>query len=465
MNAGSTLPARPPSGSILWSVASFGVAFAVYTAAAVFLLVLGMGAALAAGSPPVADAFRDAAVDGGRIEPVWRTMLAAAPLSEPPTQVVVDYLLSALNLGLGVFLVWRRPRDRVARLLGLGMVGTAASFNLQVHTAFVVVDAAAPALHLIVPLHWMLHAVSGATYLNALVVFPNGRVVPRQLVWLVSFAYLLMAEEIGLTFVTGSVGLLAVPFQLLFGFQGTDPAVLPRLVASDATFVVLFFGMLLPLAGATSQVYRYVAVSDREERQRTRLVVWSLTLAFGVGLAALALAVALGFVRGVGLATQVRGETTDAAFRVVPLLFGIVPVALFTAMLRHRLFDLDLVIVGTLVYGVLTAILATTFFATVFVLQRLLRELIGGPNELAVAAAALLNGLLFQPARRRLQRRLDRVLRRRPHEAAAALATFRSSLVGQELDLSALEERLVATVRQVLHPSRVGIWLREPKPE
>jgi hypothetical protein len=149
----------------------------------------------------------------------------------------------------------------------------------------------------------------------------------------------------------------------------------------------------------------------------------------------------------------------------VPLLFGIVPVALFTAIVRDRLFDLDLVIVGTLVYGALTAMLATTFFATVFVLQRLLRELLGGPSELAVAAAALLNGLLFQPARRRLQRRLDRLLRRRPHEAAAAQAAFRSSLVTQELDLSALEEQLIATVQQALGPARVGIWLREPKAE
>jgi hypothetical protein len=134
MNPGSTLPARPPRRSVVWSVAPFGVAFAVYTAAAVFLLVLGIGAALAAVSPAIAEAFHEAAVDGGRLEPVWRTMVAAAPLSEPPIQVIVDYLLSALNLGLGVFLVWRRPRDRVARLLGLGMVGTAASFNLQAHT-------------------------------------------------------------------------------------------------------------------------------------------------------------------------------------------------------------------------------------------------------------------------------------------------------------------------------------------
>jgi GAF domain-containing protein len=127
-----------------------------------------------------------------------------------------------------VFLVWRRPLDGVARLLGLALVGTAAAFNLQAHSVFATVDTAAPGLHAIVPIHWVLHAVSGAAYLHALVVFPNGAIVPRRLVWLVRLAYLFMAKEIALTFVTGSVGLLAVPFQLLFEFRGVDPVALRR---------------------------------------------------------------------------------------------------------------------------------------------------------------------------------------------------------------------------------------------
>ena len=73
------------------------------------------------------------------------------------------------------------------------------------------------------PIHWVLHAVSGAAYLHALLVFPNGKVVPARLIWLVRLAYVFMAEEILLTYVTGSVGLLAVPFQLLFGFRASHP--------------------------------------------------------------------------------------------------------------------------------------------------------------------------------------------------------------------------------------------------
>src|SRR5437667_6190353 len=280
------MPKEPSGGTLVFSprsAAAFYAVFGLYTAAAVFLLLLGLGSALAAASPAILDAFQDGALSGSRFAPVWTIVVQTAPLSEAPGQVLLDYLLSGLNLGLGIFLVWRRPLDGVARLLGLAMVGTAAAFNLQAHTAFATVDSVAPELHAIVPIHWVLHAVSGAAYLHALLVFPNGKVVPARLVWLVRLAYVFMMEEILLTFVTGSVGLLAVPFQLLFGFRGFTPDVLPKLIDSDATFVVVFFGVLLPVAGATSQVYRYLAISDPIERERTRLVVWALTLAFGAG--------------------------------------------------------------------------------------------------------------------------------------------------------------------------------------
>src|SRR5438128_8899332 len=156
------------------SVPAFHVVFSLYTAAAAFLLLLGLGSALAVASPAIFEVFQDAAGGGSRFAPMWRVIVQSAPLSEVPGQVLLDYFLSGVNLGLGVFLVWRRPLDGMARLLGLAMVGTAASFNLQAHTAFAVVDTVAPELHAIVPIHWVLHAVSGAAYLHALLVFPNG---------------------------------------------------------------------------------------------------------------------------------------------------------------------------------------------------------------------------------------------------------------------------------------------------
>jgi hypothetical protein len=321
------------------------------------------------------------------------------------------------------------------------------------------VDAVAPELHAIIPIHWVLHAVSGAAYLHALVAFPNGRLVPRHVIWLVRFAYAFMAEEVLLTFVTGSVGLLAVPFQLVFGFQGTGPAVLPKLLDSDATFVVIFFGLVLPLAGAISLVYRYLAVSDAGERERTRLVVWALTLAFGAGSAFLLVAVGTSLVQGTRFAEHLLGEADYAAFRVLPLIFGVIPVALALAIVRDHLFDIDLLLGRTLLYGSLTAIVAVIFLGSVLVLQQVLRRLIGGPNELAVAAAALVNGLLFQPLRRRLQTWLDRRLHRRSLARAEVLAALSSRLEAEEVSLEDLEVRLRAAVDEGLHPVSLGVWL------
>src|ERR1700694_4493899 len=112
------------------SVPAFYVVFGLYNAAALFLLLLGLGSALAAASPAVLEVFQDAAVGGSRFAPVWRVIVQSAPLSEAPGQVFLDYLLSGVNLGLGVFLAWRRPQDGGARLLGPAVVGQGGGLHL-----------------------------------------------------------------------------------------------------------------------------------------------------------------------------------------------------------------------------------------------------------------------------------------------------------------------------------------------
>src|SRR5207244_5974825 len=121
------------------------------------------------------------------------------------------------------------------------------------------------------------------------------------------------------------------------------------------------------------------------ERERTRLVVWALTLAFGVGASFLLVAIGSTLARGAGFAEHLLGEADFAAFRVLPLLFGVIPAALFLAIVRDRLFDIDLVIGRTLVYVALTAVLLVTFFGSVFVLHQVLRYLIGGQQAFVVA--------------------------------------------------------------------------------
>jgi hypothetical protein len=97
----------------------------------------------------------------------------------------------------------------------------------------------------------------------------------------------------------------------------------------------------------------------------------------------------------------------------------------------------------------------------VFLLQQVLRNLIGGPNEFAVAGAALINGVLFQPVRRRIQLVLERRLRKPNRDSARVLAEFRDILRGEELQPESLREHVLASVRDALHPARLGLWLRE----
>src|SRR5437879_10446038 len=112
------------------SVPAFYVVFSLYTAAALFLLLLGLGSALAAASPALLEVFQDAAGGGSRFAPMWRVIVQSAPLSEAPGQVLLDYVLSGVNLGLGGFLVWRRPQAGAARRLGPALVGTGASLKM-----------------------------------------------------------------------------------------------------------------------------------------------------------------------------------------------------------------------------------------------------------------------------------------------------------------------------------------------
>ena len=190
-------------------------------------------------------------------------------------------------------------------------------------------------------------------------------------------------------------------------------------------------------------------------------IIAYLTLAFGAGALFLLVANGLTLVQGAGSTEYLLGEADFTAFRVLPLLFGVIPAALFLAIVRDRLFDVDLVIGQTLVYGSLTCILVAIFFGSAFIIQQSLRQVIGGPSEFAVAGAALINGLLFQPLRRRIQQVLARRIGSGTIEANRALAEFRATLRTREIDLSELRERVLTAARDVLHPRSLGLWLRD----
>ncbi len=142
--------------------------------------------------------------------------------------------------------------------------------------------------------------------------------------------------------------------------------------------------------------------------------------------------------------------------------FVLIPVTIGIAILKHRLYDIDLIVNRALVYGALTAALTLAYVLGVTVLQALLRPL-AGQSQLAVAGSTLAVAALFRPGRSRIQTFIDRRFYRRKYDAGRTLDAF-SARLRDEVDLDTLASELVALVGDVLQPAHASVWLRGTHP-
>lgn len=156
-------------------------------------------------------------------------------------------------------------------------------------------------------------------------------------------------------------------------------------------------------------------------------------------------------------------DGADAAWDpIIPLLFVLVILASSIAILRYRLYDIDRIINRTLVYGLLTAVLAMLYFGLVVALQEVSKPL-SGNSDLAIALTTLIVAALFLPVRRRVQALVDRRFNRRAYDAAKTLDAFGARL-RQNIDLDTLRYELMAVVDETMEPSKVSVWLRTARP-
>jgi hypothetical protein len=146
---------------------------------------------------------------------------------------------------------------------------------------------------------------------------------------------------------------------------------------------------------------------------------------------------------------------------IVIMSLALLGLPIFTgiAIVRHRLYDIDVLINRTLVYGVLTTTLVALYLGVVVVLQRIFVALTGEQSTLAVVASTLVIAALFNPLRRRIQSFIDRRFYRRKYDAKKTLEAF-SSKLRNETDLEALNDDLVGVVAETLQPAYASVWLR-----
>jgi hypothetical protein len=150
----------------------------------------------------------------------------------------------------------------------------------------------------------------------------------------------------------------------------------------------------------------------------------------------------------------------------VPFIVGVmaIPISMGIAILRYRLYDIDILINRTLVYGALTATLIALYFGGIVVLQAGFIALTGQKSTLAVVASTLMIAALFMPLRRRIQSFIDRRFYRRKYDARKTLEAF-SATLRDETDLEALSGDLVGVVRETMQPAHVSLWLRSEAPK
>ena len=326
----------------------------------------------------------------------------------------IEILFTLVFLLLATLIFWRKSETLIGLLTTLLLVTTGVS-----QTDAAALAAAIPAL--VIPVN-LLTLLSFSSLGLFLYLFPDGRFAPRWLRFVV------------------------LPGLLLFLMSS---AIIPPEV-----FFPFFLGFLV--VSLLVQVYRYRRVSTLIQLQQTKWVVFGVLSAV---LGSISIIVASKFLPH----AQSPGTWGFLVGNTVLYLFGaLIPLSIASAILRSRLWDIDVLINKALVYGSLTALLALLYFGLIFVLQSLFQGLFKQNNAVAIVVSTLAIAALFQPLRHRIQRFIDRRFYRSKYDAAKTLEAF-SATLRNEVDLNQLRAELVAVVQETMQPVHISLWLRSPQ--
>jgi len=354
--------------------------------------------------------------------------LGLSPQSYAALLTVFYTIIVAIWSGIGFLIYWRRPNDWFALFTALFLV----IFN-STYPGFPITALALsyPALNIPIGIFGVLGVYS---IISFLVLFPNGRLVPR---WM------------ALILVLGAFGAITTAFPSLQPGSG-GPAWLDSLINIP---------QYLAIIGA--QIYRYRKVSTPTERQQTKWVV------FGIIVVMVGISLPIPIFSALIPASNQSNTVASTILGLLnyPVVLLALPITIGIAILRSRLYDIDVIINRTLVYGSLTAILALVYVGGVVGVQAIVNAFAqrqsSEPSPILIVATTLLIAALFQPLRRRLQQIIDRRFYRHKYDATQTLNAF-SARQRSEVDLNALSQHLMAVVQETMQPAHISLWLRSP---
>ncbi|MDQ3659616.1 MAG: hypothetical protein M3454_00865 [Actinomycetota bacterium] len=362
-------------------------------------------------------------------------LLLGMETGNPYGSLAEDIALSAAFMAfpiIGALIASRHPTNAIGwlflsigLLVGLLTLGTLyARYGLVLHP-----EKQLPATTLGAWLEgwaWLPLIATIPTFLFLL--FPTGRPPSRRWVPVAWFAGL----HIGLVTVSSMLKENLVGE----GYSIRNPIGIEGLVDVENIDILLFPLYPVALLCASSLIFRF-RHGPFEERQQLKWVAVAATLLV------------------VGI---VMGEVFYLPDLLFPFFLGAVPVSVGVAMLKYRLYDIDVIINRTLIYGVLTAILGIVYFTLVVLLQGITNALTSS-SDLAVAGSTLAVAALFRPARARVQAFIDSRFYRRKYDAERVVDIFTASLRAN-VDLDHVRLNLLSIVRETMQPERASLWLR-----
>ena len=328
---------------------------------------------------------------------------------------------------VGTYVLLRRPNDRAARTLfqsaWIMLVAVPWVFGLQVSDLF-----GGPSFWLYQVIVLGGYILFWISLLHFTLVFPAQHPLTIGRPWIIPLIYI-------------------VPFACYLVYLVTARYVAPSILSWIGLWETgeSVLGLLYVALAVIAMSLSYRASCDSAKRQKIRWVVYATVVSGGGAI--------LLWIFPADVLRHPLFSTNVLGLLLLPF-----PLGIAIAILRYQLFDIDIIIRRTLVYSILTIMLAVVYEVSVFTLQFLTSGLIRG-NQLAIIASTFLIGVLFKPLHDRTQKLIDQRFYRRKYDAARTLATF-TTTIRDEVDLNQLGIKLMTVVEETLQPTHVSLWLR-----